>query len=249
MTDANNRFNIDDIYEKGIDVPMNPSDPVYVASEAGWPNIDWDRISVEGEVRDALAAVGTQLHYTNLSQVLLLGDVIRGKTDINAKRLAILIAETRMRDVDAWGKYLSRLGEIGDISPSIEEYFERLYEDENMVSQIIGSLLTDVLVTAVYENMDGTDTTLEMLVERNVGQAERNIRLSDYYLSEWIDGLAADERRGTAARIDRYITLKEQFIENYADTFTVLDISADAVADDFRDEACTFQKQLLPDDR
>jgi hypothetical protein len=244
MAEINSRFSIDDVYQDGIDIPHNPDDPVYVASEAGWPDIEWSKIDAPDNIQDALGTLGTQIHYINVAQVLLLGNVISGKTDINAKRLAILIAETRIRDVDAWGRYLSKVGETGDVASTMRNYFEKLHGDDNMVSTLIGVLLLDVLVTATYENLNGKDKTMERLIERNIGQAERNINLSDRYIDEWTDDLAADERDTAAARINRYITLKEQFITSHDAAFDTVGIKTRRLRDDFQDEANQFYDRL-----
>jgi len=241
-------ISLQELYRDGINIPCNPDDPVYLASEEGWESVKWEEIAVSEEIQDALATIASQFHYVHLAQLLLLGNVISGDSDLDAKRLALLLANTRMRDTDAWGRYLQRLGKVKEIDPVMENYFERLYNDAHTVSRLLGMVFGEVMITTIYRNMNGEDRTFERLLKRNMGQSERNINLAEHYLQRWITDHTIEKRREIANSVDRYIVLKERFLVSQRENLATVGIDADTVIEKFVRNADDFYNDIQPDD-
>lgn len=246
MTDNDDRLPVEKVYEEGLDVPTNPADLVYKELEKGWYDIEFGEITVEGEIREALTDATTQLHYIYLSQLMMMGDLVRNSPRIDTKRLASVLTASRMRDVDAWGRYLFLLGERGTLSEPIRTYFHALFDDDNPVSRLIGLLYVDVLRQSIRkDHLEGiTDDTFKALLTRDIEEAERNIEMAHLYLHRVNDELGDDERQHVDAQLDRYLALLEDIVRHHATTFERMGGDPDRIIQRMRDVTAEFEETL-----
>lgn len=239
-------FSLEDVYQEGVDVPQNPVDPVYIEQEKRWEKLEFGDPAVSDEVRAALASITIQLHYISLAQLTLLGNIIAENSQMRAKRLAALLASSRVRNVDAWGRYLEKLDEGGNVRPQVENYFQRLYTDDQAISRLISIILLDVLNRTMYDNLNGLDTTFERVLHRNITQAEKNIDLALHYLQYWDRKLSRDEKRSLAGHIRYYITLIEECVDACSDDLDTINVDSEQVLAQFDGNARDFYHEINP---
>lgn len=201
---------IDDVYAHGANIPRNPVDPVYKELEKAWYDIDWAEIDTTDNQWTALADAATYFHYSYLSHVHLLGDIIERALDLRAKRIAIVLANSRMRDVDAWGRYLGKLKTATEIPSELKDHFRVLAADDYVESQVAGIALIDVYRYTIKDRISAIDDpTFRALMERDSEQSRANMRLAESYLTAAVPELDAADWQDMIETIRQYREMTE----------------------------------------
>lgn len=244
MTDDDD-FLIDDLYEGGIELPHNPDDLIFTELQRGWESVHWTEIEATGDVLDALVGAVTQFHYIHLSQVLLLGSILEQEEDMRAKRLAIILAAARMRKVDTWGRYLGQAQSTDTVSPELQDHFNDLYADKQVISRLLGVLLADVYLFAVGTVLDDIgDPLFGRLIRRDMRQAEQNLEIAEEYFRDTLPELDAGEREAILDKIERYQTRFEEIVLGHADSFDALAETEAELMATARQEIETFYDRI-----
>jgi len=116
---------------------------------------------------------------------------------MESKHLAILLAGSRMRDVNVWGRYLGQMGATRQVSSGIKDYFRTLYGDDRIESKLIGIGLADVYRQAVGKLiMDIGEPLFKRLLKREFKYAGKNVDLLEDYLTTRVLNLEQEGRGG-----------------------------------------------------
>ncbi len=230
---------IDNLYDAGIDLSPNPADLLYQEQAKAWEEIAFEPVDRDMD-EDALAAMAdaaTQFHYIYLSELLIMGDLLWNAPDIGTKRLATVLSASRMRDVDAWGRYIAHLKLIRpDISHPLKTYFKQLYEEENPLARLIGLMFVDVFRKELAGELQGAeDPTFRRLMERDAKEGEKNIRLTKQHLQEISSALDEEMRDAAADRIDDYIRIIEDIADDRSTTLKELGADTETIIHHWHD--------------
>lgn len=235
----------EDMYDEPTAIPVNPLDLLYQEQEKQWEPIEFEDITVEGETRKALADAATQFHFIYLSQLITLGDITKNAANLNVKRLASFLTSSRIRDVDAWGRYLTALKMRTTVSSSVRTYCNKLYSDDNRLSRMIGIILTDVFRQAVGTNtIDFPDVTFERLMERDIEEGDKNVRLTRSYLQRINRELTEEQREDVVMQMDRYAVLIEDILDEKARSFSQLGTDVETIRDHIGTEIDEFHSVI-----
>lgn len=194
----------EELYANGANFPQK-SDPVYREQAEAWPDIDWERMAVSADQRGVLADTAARLHYGSLVHVDLLGSIIECTADLRTKRIATKLIGSRMRDVDAWGRYLTELQTPADIPTELEDYLHGLMADDHVESQVAGIALMDVHRYALIDTIHAiAEPTFRALMERDSEQSRINKRLTAAYLSAAVTDLDPGDRKAVEKTVDQH---------------------------------------------
>lgn len=240
MPPCDDTFSLEEVYAEGIDIPARP----YAGQEKDSSDIEFEDPDVSDEIRDALAALSAQFHYTALAQLTLLGSIIAEDSHVRAKRLAALLIPSRIRAVDFWGRYLHVLGTGGNIRPELRNYFQQLYEDGPTVSTLIGIVFLDALIWAISDNLDSHDVTFEHLLQKNIAEAKNNRELAESSVTHWDDWLPEDEKHTFAGTIQYHTTLLKECITACNDDLETVNVDTTAALHAFEDRVTAFYRNL-----
>lgn len=161
---------------------------------------------------------------TAISHVSLLGEIIERAPDLRAKRIAIVLADSRMRDVDAWGRYLGKLQTTTELPSMLKDSLRVLAADAHVESQVAGIALMDVYRYAIRDRISAIDDpTFQALMERDSEQSRANMRLAESYLTTAIPKLDAADRKEVTETIRRYQEMMEDTILTHASSIESFD--------------------------
>lgn len=222
---------VDDLFDTDMDLSPNPADLLYQENVKVWEEIEFEPVDVSEEKLAALADAATQFHYIYLSQLLIIGDLLMNAPDAGTKRLATVLSASRMRDVDAWGQYISHLKLIRPkISPPLQEYFQQLYEEDNTFARLMGLIFVDVFRKALAEELqDVEDPTFRRLMQRDAAEGEKNVRLTKEHLQKVNTDLSEEIREVAEERIDDYFAMIEDIVDDRSVTLKALNANPDDI--------------------
>lgn len=228
---------IDDLFDADIEISPNPADILWGEQEKAWEEIDFEPVDVSEEKLAALADAATQFHYIYISQLLIMGDLLFNAPDTGTKRLATVLSASRMRDIDAWGRYIAHLKLVRpNISPPLKSYFQQLYEEESTLARLMGLIFVDVFRKELAEKLqDVEDPTFRRLMQRDAVEGKKNVRLTKEHLQK-VSGLLDEQMREEAtSRIDDYVDMIEAIVADRTVTLETLDVDTNTVMADCRD--------------
>lgn len=240
---------IDALYEDGIDLSPNPADLLYQEQEAGWEEITFEPVDVSEEKLAALADAATQMHYIYLSQVMMMGDLLWNAPDIGTKRLATVLSASRMRDVDAWGRYIAHLELVRpEISPPLRDYFQELYAEENRFARLMGLMFVDVLRKALADELqDVEDPTFRRLMQRDAREGAKNVKMTREHLQHINSTIDDDTRETAEGRMDDLQDRIEAIIADRGVTLETLDVDPENILDECRSTLSAYRSIISSD--
>lgn len=239
--DEEDKLSIDSVYDEPVEVPVNPVDLLYREQEKQWDTVEFEEVTVEGAVRDALADASTQFHYIYLSQLIVLGDVTKNVSNVDVKRLASFLIASRIRDVDAWGRYLASLKMRTTVAEPVHTYCNHIYNDDNRLSRLMGVVLADVFRQAVGTNAANfPDPTFERLLKRDVDEGDKNVQLARSYLQRINRNLSSEETDEVIMQMDRYASLIEDILVDREHSFNQLGADIENIRDQIGAEIDAF---------
>ncbi len=243
--DTPRRSPLGDVYREGITIPHNPANLLYVVQEKQWEPVEYKSVEATGTARDALVDASTQFHYIYLSELVTLGDIIHNARWADKKRAAVFLAASRMRDVDAWGRYLGLLGATGTVSDDVQRFVDRVYEDDNRLSRLIALVYIDVLRQAIGKHTENLpDPTFQALLDRDIKEGNRNVKILEQTLQNIHNELGLAEQHEVVTRLDRYLAMVENIIHRHRDTFTAFDADPDSVTAYITDTVNRFEQTI-----
>lgn len=200
----------------------------------GWKpsrDIDWDQdLQLPEEKEAALAEAVTQYYYSNIAHVMLCGRVLEREEDLRGKKLALLIAFSKVRSAEVYGRYLGKTNADPDIAPYTQEYFSKMSEDD------IDILLPDmgVLGGALgYGTLsflkDAGDPLFAQIAEKVCDQKDREMEFLADYLGEVVRAMDEEEHDDLLERAAFYRERAENIVQYHADLLTTLDIDPEEV--------------------
>ncbi len=241
-------IDVGSMYDEPSEIPVNPVDLLYQEQEKQWASIEFEEVTAEGAVREALADAATQFHYLYLSQLIVLGDITRNAANLDVKRLAAFLTASRIRDVDAWGRYLASLKMRTTVAEPVRTYCTHMYNDDNRLSRLMGLILADVFRQAISRNTHSfPDPTFKRLIERDLTEGDKNVKLTRRYLKRINRNLDVDEREHVTMQLDRYTVLIDNIIDDRQPAFAQLNVDTDLLREQIRNEIDAFHDDITQD--
>ncbi|MFB6294425.1 MAG: hypothetical protein ABEI97_01580, partial [Candidatus Nanohaloarchaea archaeon] len=217
---------------------LNTAGVLYREAEGSWSptkDIDWEQsIDLPEAERTALAAAATQFHYSNASHLMLTGRLLEQAEDIERKKLALYLSFSKMRNVDAFGRYIGRVSVHTEVAPQTKEYLSRMSAEEDVASLLLGmGVLGGTVGYVVLDHLaDAGDPLFADIAGHVQQQKHDNEEILVNQLSELI--AAADEERLAAIRETAayYRERSEQIVLHHDDILETLGIDPEEVAED-----------------
>lgn len=232
------------------DGDLNFEGILYRESTGGWnpsTDIDWDReLDLSDDKKEALADGATQFHYSNTSHLMLCGRLLEQGPDLQGKKLALFLAFSKMRNIDAWGRYLGKLSAKTEVPPQTKEYFKRMTQEDDLATLLLGmGVLGGTVGYGVLEVFqEVSDPVFTEMSEKMVEQKRQNEELLVNYISSMVD--AADEERlnqiKTLARF--YREQSEKIVYAHSDSYRKLGIEPDTVAENVLEVTDEFYRKI-----
>ncbi len=175
-----------EVYGNGVGLDI---DPAFYEQTSTWrphDDICWDRnFQLSPQKLNALATVATQFHFGKLIDLKLCGRVLERASDMDTKRLALLLATSRMQGSDVWGRCLSLLNETDEIVPSFEYRMGELYDDATdpvslLIGMVIAGEISGSLIMDELTQLD--DPLISDVAAFTLEQAEANRKSAVTYL-------------------------------------------------------------------
>lgn len=231
---------IERVYEEGV-APVNPVDLLFQEQQGQWSTVEFSEITVTGRVREALADAAMQFHYIYLSHLIVLGDIIMNAESVEVKRLASFLAASRIRDVDAWGRYLAMLEMQAAVNDPVHTYCTLLYQDATRLSRLMGIVLADVFRQSVGQNAtDFPDPTFGRLMARDLEEGDHNVELTRDYLQRINTALTPEEREEVVLQMERYGLVIDNILDANADALSHLNADLSAIRDQVHADIASF---------
>lgn len=231
-------------------VDMNFEGVLYKEASGSWSppeDIDWDlEIDVSEEDVQALADAATQFHYSNISHLMLCGRLLERGDDIDLKKLALYLAFSKMRNVDAWGRYLAKMPIRTDISPHTKEYFSEMYADEDLSTLLIGmAVLGGTVGYGVLDHMrDSGEPIFEQIADHIRAQKRDNEELLVNYLGNIVEAADEDEMDGIREQARFYRDRSEKIVMSHSDLLETLGHDPEEVAQHVLDVTDEFYGKI-----
>ncbi|MDY6761938.1 MAG: hypothetical protein SVY41_02730 [Candidatus Nanohaloarchaea archaeon] len=224
----------EDIYAGEED--LNTAGVLYREAEGSWSptqDIDWEQtIDLPDAEKRSLADAATQFHYSNAVHLMLTGRLLEQAEDMETKKLALYLSFSKMRNVDAFGRYIGRVSVDTEIAPQTKEYLSRMSAEEDVVSLLLGmAVLGGTVGYGVLDHLREAGDPLFTEIADHVRQQKRdNEEILVNRLSELLD--QADEERQAAIRETAayYRERSAQIVLYHTDLLETLDLDPDEVA-------------------
>lgn len=239
------KFTNSDPYVHGIDVPDRGSDPVHAVNTSVWETIEWETPDLPAEVQEARAAVACELHYLYMTHLTMLGGIVQDEPDTDMKRLAAVLTDDRMRNVDAWSKYLSALGENTTVTADMDKHADALLSADSLC-QLTSIVLADVFLATLYEHMDDDGSLFRRLLERDITQAQKNVGMAIDYLQQWQQELPGSRKEAVLDHVRTCVQWAEVYVDRHQTVLANAGIAPEAFATAFRENAQEFYDHIRP---
>jgi hypothetical protein len=213
-------------------------------------NIPWEHgITVEQTQREALATVATQFHFGKMTDMKLCGRVLEHEPDMHAKRLALLLANSRIRTADAWGRYLGLLESTGTILPPLDTYMSAMYDDTtDPVSLLIGMVMVgDISGHVILDAAMQTDEpVLRAMGEQMMEQATQNRENAVFYLRSVLGNIPPNRFTKIRHDVQRYRQNLDDILLTQEDAFTTLGWDTTRITERATNESDQFLDSITP---
>lgn len=244
--DEDSRF--DDIYTEDSD--LNTAGVLYHEAEDSWSpttDIDWDQeIALPDEKKTALADAATQFHYSNAVHLMLTGRLLEQAEDMETKKLALYLSFSKMRNVDAFGRYIGRVSVDTEIAPQTKEYLSRMSAEEDVVSLLLGmGVLGGTVGYGVLDYLREAGDPLFTEIADHVRQQKRdNEEILVNRLSALLSEADDDRRAEIMDKAAYYRERSENIVRYHTDLLEQLDLDPDEVAEHVREVTDAFYQEI-----
>lgn len=235
-------------YQHGVRIPEPEDDPVYERNASAWEPIDWELTDVPEDVLEARGELAANLHYLHMTHLTVLGDIVSEEPDTDVKRVAAVLVDDRMRNVDAWGRYLMMTGVAPRITTELDEHINSLF-DRDAWSQLASIILADVVLVSLYQYLDAEDDLIHRVLERDVEQAKDNIQMITSYLRDRYHELSQEEQAAVRGRVDRCHSWSSVFVDRYSGMLEASGVDPEAFAVAAHRNIDRVAHQFMPENR
>lgn len=190
--------------------------------------------------------MATHFSYNNMAEIRLCGTILEQEYFLQPKMVASIIAVSKIRNLQTWNKYISRLGTLADVPEPDREYFGSLPDRENTTSILLGmSVIGKITWLALADELrDLDDPVFEEILDQVGQQKEKKLSLVSDHLRNRIEGMTDDERRQIQSDARHY---RGQARETLLYHHTLLrDVGKDSqqIADHAEDEITAFYSDI-----
>ncbi len=197
------------VYEEGIHL----GDIVFtrfMAAQELQRDIAWEQdLDATGEMIDASTYLATQLHYMNLSHLILYGRILTFETvgrTFDAQKLVSLLTTYRIECIEAWGRYLGKTAAGVNVNHSMHNYYRELFAEDTALDVIVGTELLSAFTYGLYEALDGTgDSLFQQIVSQLADRREDELTDVQEYLSSEIAQLDDTQLRKLSTTVHIYL--------------------------------------------
>lgn len=235
-------------YRNGITAPGNNSDTACTAETAKeWDEIQWEVPDLRNDVKEARISVAADLHYLYMTHLTIVGEIVGEDPDIEMKRLAAVLTDDRMRNVDAWSNYITTVQENADVTSEMSGHSDDLLAEDSLC-QLSSIALGDVFIATLYQHMEDDTSLFHRVLQRDVRQARRNIEIVIDHLQQGQGSLPADRQDAVAARISSCLRWSEVYVDRYGDILETAGVDAEQFIASFRRNARQFCERICPEE-
>lgn len=246
MDEDDNAF--EELYREDED--LNFEGILYRESTESWDpstDIDWDiDVDLPDEQREALADGATQFHYSNTSHLMLCGRLLEQGPDMQAKKLALFLAFSKMRSIDAWGRYLGKMSVKTAVPSQTTEYFRRMTEEDDLATLLLGmGVLGGTVGYGVLEVFQEVDEPLfNQMAEKMMAQKKHNEELLTHYIGNMVE-TSSEERLQQIKDLARfYRDQSEKIVRAHDESYRNLGIDPEKVAENVLRVTDEFYKKI-----
>ncbi|MDY6768907.1 MAG: hypothetical protein SVW02_02255 [Candidatus Nanohaloarchaea archaeon] len=246
MTEENSSF--DELYREDGD--LNFEGILYREDSGGWsPSqaIDWDQdIELSEEQREAIATGVSQFLYSNTFHLMLCGRLLERSDDMAVKKLALFLGFSKMRNIDAFGRYLGRIGSRKDVSPHTKEFFKRMTEEEDIPTLVLGmAVLGGTVGYGVLDKVrDAGDPVARQICDTIRQQKRENEELLVNYLKTVIDQADEEELKRLNELARFYREKSTKIVQAYAESYEKLGEDPDEILQHVLDVTDEFYEKV-----
>lgn len=217
------------VYEDGVDLQESIFDDLRTTASV-MQNINWDQ-TIRSSERAGIAtqSAATQFHYSNMSHLILCGQVMKHetkRTDVSAQQLAVYLANFKLQGVDAWGRYLGKTGSAEDVSRELKQYFRKLFSEGKVLPLFIGmETLGGATAHAAYTQIqDVGDPLFQDIIDTLLDHKEDELDIAAEYLETEITALSEEDRQALATTAEEYRSIAESILTAHSADFAAVNI-------------------------
>lgn len=229
---------------------LNFEGVLYREASEGWSpaeDIDWEQeIELPDEIKKAIAGAATQFYYSNISHLMLSGRLMEKGKDMELKKLALYLAFSKMRNIDAFGRYLARVEEREEVAPYTKEYFSRMSTDADVPNLLLGmAVLGGTVGYGTLESViDATDPIMEQIASNVIEQKKKNEDLLVNYLGNVVDAATDEELEELVESARFYRDQSEKIVIFHGNLFETLGTAPEEVVDRVLDATDQFYEKI-----
>lgn len=153
-----NKTPTDHVYRQGVPLDADKLVSGIHIEDAVSPvvakDVDWDqRIDTDDETGYATKSATSHYHYQKVSHLLLADHIAIDARNVPdpLKDIAKQFAKQNAKEVEAWGKYMKQRGGAGHIPEEQREYYQLLFQQQNVLPILLGIQTINLAADASYE--------------------------------------------------------------------------------------------------
>ncbi len=232
------------------DSSLNIEGILYKEAAGGWSpteDIDWDTpLELDEDRKEALGDAATQFYYSNISHLMLCGRLLERGRDVPLQKLALFLAFSKMRNVEAFGRYLARTPPTEEVAPSTKEYLNRLTEDQDITTLLLGmGVLGGTVGYGVLDHLkEGGDPVFRQIAENVIEQKHENEDLIVNYLGNIVDSAEEEDIEDIKRQAEFYRDRSAKIVMFHSDLLETLGIDPEEVRDTVLEATDSFYSKV-----
>lgn len=239
---------IDDIYDMGLDIGFE--EQLYEQLNTSWnpsKDVDWDQsIDLDSDAKRLTSFLATEFHYDSMFELMLCGRLLEKDAHPEAKVLAVMLANSKIRNAAAWAKYLANIGDTEDLSHAKRRYFGALYDEEDTTNLLLGiSVIGDVSWYAFMDKVEDVggplfEEIVSSIREQKRGQISHTVNYLQYTTSK----REGEQLRALRKDAEFFRDSMEEIIQSHDDKLAAVGKDTDAIAQHVVEYIDTFYTRI-----
>lgn len=215
-----------------------------------WEEIDWDQdIGLPKRKEKALTRAATQFQYGNMAHLILCGKLLKGELEnatMDMQKLALLLASYKLEGTELWGRYVQKRGAGAEVSKEMQRYYQHVFSEDDGFCVLLGiGVVAGPLAHAVYTVVqDIGDPIFNKLVERSVGQKEREIQLMTEFMTPIVNSDTSPSHRKIDDLAEKYARIALSILQANSLDIHYLELDRDTVLNRVEDNIQEFYQEI-----
>lgn len=244
-----NKIPTDAVYEQGLQIGnvfYKDLDTAYNVNN----KIDWSKpIDTPKETQELTAATAVHSHYSNMSHLMLCGQIIAMETEsdpLKSQKYAVKLSQFKMNGIDAWGRYIRKTDANIDIIPEMRDYFGPLFSDTNALSRLLGmATYGGVTAHTLFTSQNGFgDELFNDILDHLIKQKETEIQMARDQLAPAIKELDEEQKQHVNTTAMQCRTNAMKLVTGNETHFDARDMSQDVIRGKLEQALKSFHDSL-----